>query len=332
MYCMCNALYFFFLMKKLFILVIFLSAFSSSIYAVDFSIVLEWMHTNDLTKYSTQAEFRWEEAITRGESSKFVDQYAQFMQLDKTYSECEFNDITDYDSTLIPHIKEACAYGLLKWSGWNFMPNNNLTEAQWITMVMRSLYGFQDETGDPRYSEYATLAAQAGIISDIDMSSLAGTVLTREKLWTWFYAAAHLWDSDTAMAKSATELAVAIEQWEPITPKTNTVAWPNGYMVYDETKVEKALAAGQKVYLYFHADRCPSCRILDKALSAETNFPKNLVVFKINFDTATTLTTKYGITQQHTVIKINKNKDETHRNTTATNLNDIMEVWGYARI
>jgi hypothetical protein len=97
-------------------------------------------------------------------------------------------------------------------------------------------------------------------------------------------------------------------------------------MVYDETKVEKALAAGQKVYLYFHADRCPSCRILDKALSAETNFPKNLVVFKINFDTATTLTTKYGITQQHTVIKINKNKDETHRNTTATNLNDIMEV------
>jgi hypothetical protein len=49
-------------------------------------------------------------------------------------------------------------------------------------MVMRSLYGFQDETGDPRYSEYATLAAQAGIISDIDMSSLAGTVLTREKL------------------------------------------------------------------------------------------------------------------------------------------------------
>jgi len=322
-------------MKKLFILIVALGIFVSQTFAADFSVVLDRMHTQWLTKYNTETEFRGNDPITRWASAKFIDQYAQFMQLDKTYSSCEFSDIADYDSTLVPHILEACAYGLLKWSDGKFMPTNNITEAQWITMVMRSLYGFQDETGTPWYNKYYALGVQAGIISSQDIDALASTILTREKLWQRFYAAAHLWEGDTSTKTSAEkeiEQAIAIEQWTQVSPKTNTVAWPNGYMVYNEAKVEQALAAGQRVYLYFHADRCPSCRALDKNLSAEDNYPKDLVVFKIDYDNATTLKTTYGISQQHTLIKIDKNKTETHRSTTANDLNDIMEVGGSPRI
>lgn len=76
--------------------------------------VLPWMYENGLTKYDNILEFRGEDSITRGEAAKFVNQYAELLGLTQYYSPCEFSDIVGYDNTLVPHIYEACGYGLLK--------------------------------------------------------------------------------------------------------------------------------------------------------------------------------------------------------------------------
>jgi Tfp pilus assembly major pilin PilA len=59
---------------------------------------------------------------------------------------------------------------------------------------MRSLYGFQDETVNPWYKNYYELADKAGLITGETIDTVDGINITRQKLGTWFYQAAH---SDT---------------------------------------------------------------------------------------------------------------------------------------
>ncbi len=147
------------------------------------------MYGEGLTKYDTVWDFRPNDLITRGEAAKFVNQYAQLEGLSKSYTQCQFSDIEWYDYTLIPHIAEACAYGLIKWSQGRYMPNNLITEAQAITIIVRSLYGFLDETG-PYWRQYYYEAGQElGIIQGESLQWVNTTNITRQKMWTWFYIA-----------------------------------------------------------------------------------------------------------------------------------------------
>jgi hypothetical protein len=107
--------------------------------SVDFSSVLDWLHAEGLTKYDTQVEFRGDDEIMRGEAAKFVNQYAAALDLEQNYDECDFTDISNFDDTLVPHIQDACGYGLLKGSDGMFMPEGRITLAQGITIVVRTL-------------------------------------------------------------------------------------------------------------------------------------------------------------------------------------------------
>ena len=304
-------------MKKFFFSVLFTFSIAllSPIYALDFATVLDWMHSNNLTKYSTVDTFRPDDAITRGEAAKFVNQYGQFMKLDKTYTACDFADIAWYDYTLIPHIGQACAYGLLKGSQGNFMPNNNMTEAQGITIAMRSLYGIQDETITPWYKTYYDLGAQAGITTDSPLDTLDGNILTRAQLGTWFYLAAYVGQD---LENQITD-GIKAETGEEITSTNIT-----GYLNYSASKVAQALAQGQHVVLFFHADWCPTCKLLhDDLMTMKDSRPSTLAIFKVEYDTATELKTTYSIVKQHTLIKLDKQELETKRNTTATTFDQL---------
>jgi hypothetical protein len=56
-------------------------------------------------------------------------------------------------------------------------------------MVVRSLYGYQDETGAPWYLEYLSLGREIGLIGNESNQILEKTPITREKLATWLYTA-----------------------------------------------------------------------------------------------------------------------------------------------
>lgn len=284
--------------------------------------------------YSVEGDFRGDDAITRGEAAKFVVQYAVMAGLEKNYTACDFTDLEGYDSTLVPFIMDACAYGLLKGSNGKFMPNDNITEDQAITVVIRSLEGFKDETMDPRYKEYFMRGQELGMISSETEASVAATKITRAKLGSRFYVAAQV-DADTSLdAESEEELTNLLEETmnelfsegtgeEEMMNASGTVVM-NGYFEYDADDVATALASGQDVVLFFHATRCPLCQGTDTALIAETDFPENVTVFKVDYDTATDLKTKYDITSQHTFVQLNADMSAKATRQGSEDLDDIV--------
>jgi hypothetical protein len=149
--------------------------------------VFPWLTENNLTKYTDESDFRPRDAITRGEASKFVVNFAGLIGIEKTSTSCSFSDTKTYDSSLRSFTVEACEYGLFRGSNGRFLPSNNITEAQALAVVIRSAYGMQDENGKPWYSEYFSIAKELGIITTETLSSLDTKQITREKLATWLY-------------------------------------------------------------------------------------------------------------------------------------------------
>lgn len=81
------------------------------------------------------------------------------------------------------------------------------------------------------------------------------------------------------------------------------------YVDYSSAAVDTALAAGQKVVLFFHASRCPSCRSADKDITANVgNLPDGVVVFKVDYDSNKDLRKQYKVTGQHTFVEIDTDK------------------------
>lgn len=93
--------------------------------------------------------------------------------------------------------------------------------------------------------------------------------------------------------------------------KTMMQKSPAMYQDYSESAVAAALKEGKKVALFFHAPRCPSCRSLNKELTADiATLPANTVVFKTDYDSSTDLKKKYGVTSQHTIVTIDANMNK----------------------
>ncbi len=75
------------------------------------------------------------------------------------------------------------------------------------------------------------------------------------------------------------------------------------YTDYDQAKL--ANAEKGKVVLFFHATWCPECQRLEKTFNASAT-PDGLTLLKVDYDTATELKKKYGITMQHTFVQVDK--------------------------
>jgi thiol-disulfide isomerase/thioredoxin len=66
----------------------------------------------------------------------------------------------------------------------------------------------------------------------------------------------------------------------------------------------EALAAKQPTVLFFAADWCPYCQSDLKDINANGNRLGDVAVVVANYDTATELKAKYGITVQDTFVQI----------------------------
>jgi thioredoxin 1 len=74
---------------------------------------------------------------------------------------------------------------------------------------------------------------------------------------------------------------------------------------YSDYSSEKlALAKEGKVMLFFHAPWCPMCRALDAEFMAKETELSGVHILKVDFDTATALRQKYGVTVQHTFVQV----------------------------
>lgn len=184
---------------------------STVVWAQSFSTVYNWMFSNGLTTMS-ETNFRPNDQVTRGEISKFFAKFAEVKELEKTKSasECQFNDVDGYDHTLVPTIVEACQYGLVKGSNGSYFPNKSLTEAEALTVVVRSLLGFQDETATPRWTEYYNAGKWLGILDNETLWGIDKPA-TRQTVGTWLYKAA-LVDPATIENQGSDELEAILKE------------------------------------------------------------------------------------------------------------------------
>lgn len=59
------------------------------------------------------------------------------------------------------------------------------------------------------------------------------------------------------------------------------------------------------VVLFFHATWCPTCKQLADDITANAErIPTDVRILLVNFDTATDLKQKYGVTLQHTLVQV----------------------------
>jgi thioredoxin 1 len=86
--------------------------------------------------------------------------------------------------------------------------------------------------------------------------------------------------------------------------KEDVMAKVGSYEAYAPEKVALA-SASHDVILFFRASWCPSCRAIDADIKANIGvIPANLSILDVNYDDATALKQKYGVTYQHTFVQV----------------------------
>ncbi len=96
----------------------------------------------------------------------------------------------------------------------------------------------------------------------------------------------------------------AMDKSEPMKDDGKMMA-AGTYEDYSADKVALADQKDNKVVLFFHADWCPICRAIDAEINAsKTALPAGVHLLKVDFDTATALRQKYGVTSQYTFVQV----------------------------
>jgi hypothetical protein len=149
----------------------------------------DWLVNNGLTKYTNLQDFRPNDPISRGEAAKFLTQYGRLIELQEVDKSCEFSDIRDYDSSLTSFIIQSCQLELFQWSQGKFMPYNQITQAQALAVVIRSLEGYLDESKTPWYQAYVDVGQEIWLLDGVDLALLDRTPITRSQLATWLHQA-----------------------------------------------------------------------------------------------------------------------------------------------
>ena len=129
-------------------------------------------------------------------------------------------------------------------------------------------------------------------------------------------------ETDTVTVESAPEPeateSISIEATEQSQTSTETVSEPEpapatapvagSYTDYSEEALLSSNATNK--IIFFHANWCPSCLVLNSSIERESaNIPADVAIFKADYDTSVELRQKHGITTQHSLALVDANGD-----------------------
>ena len=150
-------------------------------------VVFQWlMNAYGLTSYTDTDAYNPDSWLKRNEAAKILVNFAKNVlcrQPKDTYKEWMYKDIAGTDATLLPYIKQAFEYGIMKWGKWKFRPLDRISKQEFIAGMMRILlnsYLAEWNTSD-WYKNYETVFADYGLktliltdktINRYDMSKL----------------------------------------------------------------------------------------------------------------------------------------------------------------
>lgn len=162
-----------------------------------------------ITKYNNLTDFRAESLVTREQIAKMMLQFTKATNRKNSTGEfdCGFTDLNTTDPTLTNYITDACKQGMIKWWDNAFHPQNNVSYAQAITMLMRIMDGLKTEP-DQRWTLYEqhaitkwyltqALGQPLDFITRWQLIILMNTIYTIENQADTMY---ETWDIDDTLA------------------------------------------------------------------------------------------------------------------------------------
>ena len=166
-------------------------------YDGEFLQALVWMHDRGMTRYETSKEFRPYDLLSRQEAAKFFSQFTKevlYKVLDQTRY-CVFDDLGWVDPTLKNAILESCMLHVFWWSAGNFFPHDVFTKWQAMTVLIRALDGYKEETWTYRRTNYRQRAWDLGLTIDSEIGN-GEFAVTRYEVALLLYRAGKLVESD----------------------------------------------------------------------------------------------------------------------------------------
>ncbi len=149
---------------------------------------LNWMYDNGMTSYNTTESFMPYQTITRAQVAKMLDKFATATNLTTIRNEwnCEFSDV-DPQSEYKDSITKVCQYGVMAGSSDKFSPDQVVTKAEFIAMLIRLFdWAKLDESVNPWWTEYYKRAIEIWLISAQDTVSFTSDI-ARYDVATYLY-------------------------------------------------------------------------------------------------------------------------------------------------
>lgn len=152
---------------------------------------ISWLYTNWLTKYNDLNEFRPWSYFTREQAAKFFSQYATKIKklIPNTDADCGFFDLDTADSTLKQDIVTSCQLGIFKWSKGFFYPKKHISHEEAATVLVRIIFGMQDESMQPWYTKNVDIAKTNWLIINDGISFDISKPIERGEIWQMLYSA-----------------------------------------------------------------------------------------------------------------------------------------------
>ena len=219
---------------------------------------LNWMYDNGMTSYNTTESFMPYQTITRAQVAKMLDKFATATNLTTVRNlwTCEFTDV-DPQSEFKDSITKVCQYGVMAGSNDKFSPDQVVTKAEFIAMLIR-LFDWTklDESINPRWTEYYKRAIEIWLISAQDTVSFTSeiarydvaTYLYRLKVRLTMYNNLNTTQLSDEILKTLSETTTTGENWK-INVKAyvdilalNNSAFTDGYveLMWERYKVERS--------------------------------------------------------------------------------------------
>jgi len=110
-----------------------------------------------------------------------------------------------------------------------------------------------------------------------------------------------------AMMEKSAEKMEALEKNDAMMQKDEAMMKKAGAYVDSTSSLltDATLMDGTTKVLFFHASWCPACKAGDTTLTSwYANGGETLTTYKINYDTEKALAQKYGVSSQHTFVKV----------------------------
>lgn len=97
------------------------------------------------------------------------------------------------------------------------------------------------------------------------------------------------------------------------------------YQTFSQEALENSDAA--KTLVFFKADWCPTCRILDQDIKQNaSDIPEDWLILEANFDDEVDLKNEYRVASQHTIVVLDENKEEEQKLSAILSLEDLINV------